>query len=96
MSTASVLSFRDSGWISQANDSPSTASVTLDLGLDIHLPLSLAEAREYASKRVDVLKKKRAVLVGREERVQWEIEQFEGAVKEAMERESQQQQLETA
>lgn len=73
-----------------ANDSPSTSNVTLDLGLDIHFPLSASEAAEYASKRVEVLKKKRAVLVGREERIQWEISQFEGAVKEAEERESQQ------
>lgn len=76
--------------------SPSTSIVTLDLGLDIHLPLSNADARDYAAKRVEVLKKKRAVLVGREERIQWEIEQFEGAVKEAMARESGQPQQQTA
>lgn len=45
---------------------------------------------------MDVLKKKRTVLVGREERIQWEIEQFEGAVKEATARESQQQQQQAA
>lgn len=81
---------------SLADASPSTATVTLDLGLDIHLPLSNTEARDYAAKRVEVLKKKRAVLVGRAERIQWEIEQFEGAVKEAMARESSELQQQAA
>ncbi|GMK55639.1 hypothetical protein CspeluHIS016_0206950 [Cutaneotrichosporon spelunceum] len=67
---------------------PSTAAVTLDLGLDVHLPLRPGEAAEYATRRAEVLKKKREVLVRREERLLWEVEQFEGAVREAQAREA--------
>lgn len=58
-----------------ANHSPSTAAVTLDLGLDVHLALPPNEAAAYATRRVGVLKKKREVLVHREERLLWEVEQ---------------------
>ncbi|CAK9781331.1 hypothetical protein CC85DRAFT_282854 [Cutaneotrichosporon oleaginosum] len=68
---------------------PSTAAITLDLGLDVHLALPPKEAAEYATRRAGVLKKKREVLVRREERLLWEVEQFEGAVREAQAREAQ-------
>lgn len=49
--------------------------VTLDLGLDVHMSLPVAEAAAYATKRAEVLRKKRAALVLREERLSWEVEQ---------------------
>ncbi len=67
-----------------ANGSPSTAAVTLDLGLDVHLALAPREAAEYASRRVGVLRKKREVLVRREERLLWEVEQVSGLGRSAV------------
>ncbi|KAL1407757.1 hypothetical protein Q8F55_007191 [Vanrija albida] len=62
--------------------------VTLDLGLDLHMALPVAEAAAYAAKRADVLRNKRKALASREERLAWEVEQFEGAIKEATAREA--------
>ncbi|TXT09199.1 hypothetical protein VHUM_02673 [Vanrija humicola] len=62
--------------------------ITLDLGLDVHLTLPVDEAAAYATKRADVLRKKRAALASREERLNWEVQQFEGAIKEADAREA--------
>jgi hypothetical protein len=44
----------------------------------VHLALPPKEAAEYASRRVGVLRKKREVLVRREERLLWEVEQVSG------------------
>lgn len=49
--------------------------MTLDLGLDIHMDLPAPQAAEYATKRAEVLRKKRETVVKREERLKWEIEQ---------------------
>ncbi|BEI84890.1 hypothetical protein CcaverHIS002_0502910 [Cutaneotrichosporon cavernicola] len=67
---------------------PSNTAVTLDLGLDVHIDLPPPAAAEYASRRAVVLKKKREALVRREERLMWQVDQFEGAVREAQEREA--------
>lgn len=60
---------------SHADISPSTSAVTLDLGLDVHLDLSPSEAASYASRRADVLRKKKEAMARREERLRWEVGQ---------------------
>ncbi|RSH77244.1 uncharacterized protein EHS24_003552 [Apiotrichum porosum] len=57
-----------------------TSKVTLDLGLDVHFSLPTPQAAEYAAKRAEVLKRKRDALAQREERLAWEVEQFEGVL----------------
>lgn len=57
-----------------------TATVTLDLGLDVHLAMPRGEAAVYAARRAQVLAGKRAALAVREERLKWEVEQFQGAL----------------
>lgn len=54
--------------------------MTLDIGLDIHISLPSTTAAEYAGKRAEVLLKRRSVLAERERKIEWEIQQFEGAL----------------
>ncbi|WVQ68571.1 prefoldin, alpha subunit [Kwoniella botswanensis] len=60
-----------------------TKTVTLDLGLDLHMDMSLAEAREYVIKKIDVLKKKRDSLSKKEEFLVWQVGQFHGALSQS-------------
>ncbi|WVQ80016.1 hypothetical protein IAT38_002117 [Cryptococcus sp. DSM 104549] len=59
---------------------PDTSAITLDLGLDLHLDMPVADAQEYTKKKVEVLKKKRDVLSQKEEHLVWQIGQFHGAM----------------
>ncbi|WWC93269.1 prefoldin, alpha subunit [Kwoniella sp. B9012] len=62
-----------------------TKTVTLDLGLDVHMDMPLAEAREYVIKKIDVLKKKRDSLSKKEEFLVWQVGQFHGALSQSNE-----------
>ncbi|ORY32094.1 Prefoldin subunit-domain-containing protein [Naematelia encephala] len=60
-----------------------TSSVTLDIGLDIHMELSVQDAIAYSTKRISVLEKKKDVLTKRMEGLEWQVEQFNGAIAQA-------------
>ncbi|WWC90398.1 prefoldin, alpha subunit [Kwoniella dendrophila CBS 6074] len=57
-----------------------TQNITLDLGFDIHMDMTLGEAKEYVEKKMTVLKKKRDNLSQKEEFLVWEVGQFHGAL----------------
>ncbi|OCF57764.1 prefoldin, alpha subunit [Kwoniella mangroviensis CBS 10435] len=57
-----------------------TKTVTLDLGLDVHMDMPLSEAKGYVSKKIDALKKKGDGLSKKEEYLVWQVGQFHGAL----------------
>ncbi|WVW85289.1 hypothetical protein I302_107327 [Kwoniella bestiolae CBS 10118] len=57
-----------------------TQNITLDLGFDLHMDMTLSEARGYMIKKLEVLKKKRDSLSQKEEFLVWQIAQFHGAL----------------
>ncbi|OXH28053.1 hypothetical protein J008_04575 [Cryptococcus neoformans] len=59
---------------------PDISVITLDLGLDLHLDMPLADAKEYVKKKLEILKKKRDSLSQKEELLVWQIGQFQGAM----------------
>ncbi|WRT68706.1 uncharacterized protein IL334_005686 [Kwoniella shivajii] len=59
-----------------------TKIITLDLGLNLHLDMSLAEARRYTMKKTDILKMKRDTFSKKEEFLVWQVGQFHGAITE--------------
>ncbi|WWC63665.1 uncharacterized protein I303_106270 [Kwoniella dejecticola CBS 10117] len=62
---------------------PDSSYITLDLGYDIHLDLSLTEAREYIVRKIEVLKKKGDNLSKKEEFLVWQVGQFQGALSQS-------------
>ncbi|ADV23534.1 hypothetical protein I315_02641 [Cryptococcus gattii Ru294] len=59
---------------------PDISVITLDLGFDLHLEMTLADAEEYVKKKLEILKKKRDSLSQKEEFLVWQIGQFQGAM----------------
>ncbi|OCF40990.1 prefoldin, alpha subunit [Kwoniella heveanensis CBS 569] len=59
-----------------------TKNITLDLGLDVHLDMTLPEAKAYVIKKLDFLKKKRDTLTEKEEHLVWQISMSQGAMTE--------------
>ncbi|WVQ95234.1 prefoldin, alpha subunit [Kwoniella sp. CBS 9459] len=57
-----------------------TSNITLDLGLDLHVDMRIAEAKAYIARKLEILKKKRDTLTEKEEHLVWQIGMFQGAM----------------
>ncbi|KAK8854527.1 prefoldin, alpha subunit [Kwoniella newhampshirensis] len=59
---------------------PDTKTITIDIGLGLHLDMMIPDAQAYTKEKVDQLKRKRDRLTEKEEHLVWQVVQFQGAM----------------